>query len=89
MSRDQNIPKKVRHLLTGPPVDLRVIARELGVNVWKSKSLPEHVAGKLTTDPKRAGSSGFAIIVRAQDSAVRKRFTIAHEFGHFFLHPHL
>ena len=70
-------------------MDLRVIARELGVNVWKSKSLPEHVAGKLTTDPKRAGSSGFAIIVRAQDSAVRKRFTIAHEFGHFFLHPHL
>src|ERR1019366_8350078 len=80
---------KIRHLLTGPPVDLREIARELGVKIWESKSLPEDIAGKLTTDPQKAGTSGFAIIVRRGDRLTRKRFTIAHEIAHFLVHSHL
>jgi hypothetical protein len=70
-------------------VDLREIARELGVKIWESKSLPEDIAGKLTTDPQKAGTSGFAIIVRRGDRLTRKRFTIAHEIAHFLVHSHL
>jgi len=80
---------RIRHLLTGPPVDLREIARELGINIWESNSLPNDVSGKLTTDPKKAGTSGFAIVIRKEDTLVRKRFTIAHEIGHFLFHSHL
>jgi hypothetical protein len=89
MNRDRDILTKVLHLQTGPPVDIRAIAKELGINLWESRSLPENVVGKLTNDPKKAGSSGFSIVVRTQDSLARKRFTIAHEIGHFFLHLHL
>jgi hypothetical protein len=71
--------------LTEPPVNLREIARELGINIWQSTSLPEGIAGKLTTDPKhKPGPPGFAIVVRKDASLARKRFTIAHEIGHFF-----
>ena len=80
---------KIRHLLTGPPVDLRKIAGELGVSIWESKSLPEDIAGKLTRDPQKAGTSGFAIIVRRDDRLARKNFTIAHEIAHFLVHSHL
>src|SRR5665213_366335 len=80
---------RIRHLLGGPPVDLREIARELEINIWESTSLPDDVSGKLITDPKKAGTSGFAIVVRKEDTLVRKRFTIAHEIGHFLFHSHL
>jgi hypothetical protein len=71
-------------------VDLHEIARELGINLWKSSSLPEGVAGKLTTHPRhKPGPSGFAIVVRRQDREARQRFTIAHEFVHFLLHSDL
>ena len=89
MSSVVNPLARIRHLLNALPIDLPGIARELGINIWKSKSLPENVAGKLTRDPKKAGPSGFAIFVRADDTFVRQRFTIAHEIGHFLLHAHL
>jgi hypothetical protein len=89
MSSHKDPLARIRHLLTGPPVDLREIARELGVKIWESKSLPEDIAGKLTTDPRKAGTSGFAIVVRKEDHSSRKRFTIAHELAHFLAHSDL
>ena len=89
MSSNQDPLAKIRHLLTGPPVDLREIARELGINIWESRSLPDSIAGKLTRNHKNTGTSGFAIVVRRGDSLARKRFTIAHEIGHFLFHSHL
>jgi hypothetical protein len=84
MSSDKDPLARISHLLTGPPVNLREIARELGINIWQSTSLPDGIAGKLTTDPKhKPGTSGFAIVVRKDASPARKRFTIAHEIGHF------
>jgi hypothetical protein len=80
---------QIRHLLTGPPVDLREIARELGLKIWQSASLPDDIAGKLTKDPQKAGPSGFGIVVRKADGPARKRFTIAHEIAHFLVHSHL
>jgi hypothetical protein len=87
MRSDEDPLAKIRHLLTGPPVDLREIAMELGINIWQSTSLPDGIAGKLTTDPKhKPGRSGFAIVIRKGDLLPVKRFTIAHEFGHYLLH---
>lgn len=50
------------------------------------------VQDTLTEDPERSGSlfvealNDFRIIVPAHTSAVRDRFTIAHELGHYVVH---
>ncbi|MEP6962608.1 MAG: ImmA/IrrE family metallo-endopeptidase [Acidobacteriota bacterium] len=89
ISRKDDALRKIRHLLIGPPVDLRRVADELGLKLWESTALPKDVAGKLTRDPQKAGSSGFGVVVRKSDTPARKRFTIAHEIAHFLLHKHL
>src|SRR5664279_2674779 len=71
---------------TTAPVDVVAIASHLGLNVWETKSLPESISGKIFKDPMNGGSSGFSILVNASHSLPRKRFTIAHEIGHFILH---
>src|SRR4051812_44501345 len=69
------------------PVNVTAIAEALGLNVWESDvELPEGISGKIFRDPISGGSSGFSIIVRESDPYVRKRFTVAHEVGHFVLH---
>src|SRR5258708_31708533 len=68
------------------PVDVIGIAKELGLSVWEMQSLSADISGKIFRDPLNGGSSGFSIVVNATHSAVRKRFTIAHEIAHFVLH---
>jgi Zn-dependent peptidase ImmA (M78 family) len=65
------------------------------------KTLPgpvEDIAGKLQIRISRAPNAEFSgmllrkaghalIGVNSDESPVRQRFTIAHELGHFFLHP--
>jgi Zn-dependent peptidase ImmA (M78 family) len=83
-------------LLISPPVKLGSIADRLGLKIFVSSQLPDGASplpvgasGMLTNDPLLAGVSGFGIVVRSEDSADRKRFTIGHEIGHFLLHRDL
>ena len=63
------------------PVDPVAIARAMGLEV-KQGELPEAISGVLV---KRAGAD--AVILLAQnDNPDRKRFTCAHELGHFVRH---
>jgi len=71
---------------TSAPVDVVAIASDLGINVWETTSFPDSISGKIFRDPLNGGSSGFSIVVNATHSLSRKRFTIAHEIGHFVLH---
>jgi hypothetical protein len=71
-----------------PPVDVKAIAETLGVKVWEAK-LSEDISGKLIPDPINGGPAGYSIIVNGSEGFTRKRFTIAHELGHFILHRHL
>lgn len=67
------------HDVTSPPVPVDKIARKIGVNL-KYGDLGE-VSGLLVR------VEGDATIgVNANHPPVRKRFTIAHELGHFLLH---
>ena len=68
------------------PVNIVGLAKELGVNVWESRTLPANISGKIFKDPLNGGSSGFSILVNASESHSRKRFTVAHELAHFLLH---
>lgn len=60
------------------PVDVRWIAQTLGIQVTEL-ILPEDVSGMLQVEPGLKP----CIYVDANDVAQRKRFTIAHEIGHF------
>jgi len=68
------------------PVDISGLAKAMGVNVWESDVLPGDVSGQILLDPLNGGSEGYSILVRSTDSYVRRRFTVAHELGHFVLH---
>jgi Zn-dependent peptidase ImmA (M78 family) len=62
-----------------PPVDLAKIARDHGITV-KETDLPEDVAGMIQMEGLAA-----AIYIKKTDTKGRKRFTLAHELGHYFL----
>lgn len=72
-----------RHI--GPPVQIEKIIRDLGIALDKNADLHADIAGQL----ERLPSGGFKISVNKSDSYYRKRFTMAHELGHYLLHAHL
>jgi Zn-dependent peptidase ImmA (M78 family) len=63
------------------PVDPVAIARAMGLDV-KQAELPPEISGALV---KRAGADAV-ILLAQEDNPNRKRFTCAHELGHFVRH---
>lgn len=63
------------------PIDVAWLAKELGIAVVE-ESLPDESSGFLL----RRGGLAICAINKRQ-SLTRRRFTIAHEIGHFLLHP--
>jgi len=61
------------------PVNVEDVAKHLGLRII-SMDLEEGVSGLLITKPNSS-----CIVIRQDDPAVRQRFSIAHEIGHFFL----
>jgi Zn-dependent peptidase ImmA (M78 family) len=74
----------IRNYQLRAPVDVKRMANDLGILVFELDNMPLGVSGKLFQDKK--SSSGWSIGVNKNDSATRKRFTIAHELSHFLLH---
>ena len=75
------------------PVKLVVLAKKLGLRVFEA-SIPMRagapMAGALRTgDPVYEGKDGYWIECHKHDSETRKRFTIAHEIGHYLFHKHM
>jgi Zn-dependent peptidase ImmA (M78 family) len=67
--------------ITVPPVPVHEIAQKLGLDVI-AYDLGEEVSGTLVVE----NGKGF-IGYNPTHSKKRQRFTIAHEIGHFILHP--
>lgn len=67
------------------PVPVHDIARELGIEIYSGK-WTNGASGCIRRDRKRGGKSGFAILTNDQHGWERRRFTIAHELGHYVLH---
>jgi Zn-dependent peptidase ImmA (M78 family) len=67
------------------PVDVVGIATNLGIKVWEA-SLAPTISGVLKQDAEHGGHSGFVILVNKTEAYARKRFTVAHELAHYFLH---
>lgn len=68
------------------PVPVVDIAHEMGIKVYKSNGWPDHISGLIRKDPEHGGESGYAIYTNANHRRTRRRFTIAHELGHYVLH---
>jgi len=62
-----------------PPVNVKHIARTLGLEITEA-DLGVGVSGLLVTNAKTAH-----IFIQENDAETRKRFTISHEIGHFYL----
>ncbi len=70
-----------QHHAVRPPIDVEGIAKALGASI-RLEQLEPNVSGLLVRSP-----DGRVVIgVNAQHHLNRRRFTIAHEIGHFVLH---
>ena len=86
MSRKNEVERLARlmlqdHGMLGAPVDPILLSRELGLKVYNAKFGTRQTHGLLAV---RSGQG--SIYVETDDSPARKRFTIAHEIGHYVLH---
>jgi Zn-dependent peptidase ImmA (M78 family) len=73
-----------RHGLRTAPIDVERLAASVGLRVIATDDLGADVSGLLVS---RDGAASIA--VRKTDPLVRRRFTIAHEIGHFVMRHHL
>jgi Zn-dependent peptidase ImmA (M78 family) len=69
------------HNLTTVPIDLLALAARSNITVNNARFSDRNMAGMIV---KRGDE--VSILVNGDDSPLRKRFTIAHELGHYFLH---
>ena len=65
------------------PVDVFSLPAKLGVRL-REAFLADDISGMLERD-----QDTFLITLSANDSVTRKRFTLAHELGHYMLHRNL
>jgi Zn-dependent peptidase ImmA (M78 family) len=79
-NKAQEILKKLN--ISSVPIPIEDVAG--GFNILIQKAPSDKFSGLLF---KKAGSEGAYIAINNKESVVRQRFTIAHELGHFFLHP--
>jgi Zn-dependent peptidase ImmA (M78 family) len=70
-----------KHSLVSIPVDPVVLAGRLGIAVNNAKFSDDSTVGMIA----RRGNNRM-LLVNESDPPYRKRFTIAHEIGHHFLH---
>lgn len=63
------------------PVDPTIIADGEGVSIYDANFQNREVSGLISKESTRT-----VIYVRHSDIPARKRFTVAHELGHLFLH---
>ena len=84
--RREDIEKRAKeilrdHNLLDIPVDPLTIAKALGIKVMNAKFSESDRSGAIA---KRGGIT--SIFLDSDDSPARKRFSIAHEIGHYMLH---
>lgn len=63
------------------PVNIEAIIRSFDIELDKNANLSERVLGEISKDGDR-----YKISIKKTDHYYRKRFTMAHELGHFVLH---
>lgn len=80
----RNWARKViaEYRISQPPVDVEAIATGEGLQVKLIDSWPTKVSGLLLREPRLIG-------INAKHTRTRRRFSLAHELGHWFMHHEL
>lgn len=79
-----NAWEAIQHFRSAIPVDVEGLALALGTGV-RSAYLPPNISGMI----RKVNDDYFEITANATHPETRRRFTIAHEIGHFVLHRSL
>ena len=74
--------QNLKDLLNNLPVNIEGIIRLHGIELDKNAELASEVSGEI----RKTSEEDYKISVQAADHYYRKRFTMAHELGHFLLH---
>jgi Zn-dependent peptidase ImmA (M78 family) len=70
------------------PVNVEAMARDLGLVVRLDETMDRDTAGKIVKEAT-GSPAGYAVYINASDIPPRRRFTLAHELGHYVLHRDL
>lgn len=65
------------------PVKLGSLAKDLGIEVFRSSMKPG-ISGLI--EPSDTAPSGYRIKINRHENVERQRFTLAHEISHYLLH---
>lgn len=87
VTRQQRIQKLAdalidKNKITAPPIPIKKIIRAHGLQLAISAIPNSDISGFLLREKSR-----IIIGINAKDVPVRQRFTMAHELGHYLLHP--
>jgi Zn-dependent peptidase ImmA (M78 family) len=86
--RDKIAPhalRKIRAFRLNPPQSIKKLAEDLGLSVVEIE-MPISERGYLTFAPELGSTTGYVIYVNINSDIGQKRWTVAHELGHYFLH---
>lgn len=74
--------KNLKDLLNNIPVNIEGIIRLHGIDLDKNADLVAEISGEI----RKMDEEKYKISIQKNDHYYRKRFTMAHELGHFLLH---
>lgn len=83
MAENNGILDVIKSYTSSAPVDVYKLAEALGIVVVE-KSLIDDISGSI-----EKSDDSYTITINSDHSENRKRFTVAHELGHFILHDDL
>lgn len=82
MNSHQLLPQIINDKYAGKiPVPVVAIAKDLGLEIYETKDFDDSQSGSIVRE-----NSSYVIYINPSHTPERKRFTIAHEIGHFLLH---
>ncbi len=70
-----------KNYIASIPVNIEAMIRSFDIELDKNSNLPEGVLGEISKN-----GDHYKISIKKTDHYYRKRFTMAHELGHFVLH---
>lgn len=77
--------RSIHRFRLNPPQSIRSFAESLGVAVVEVDLDGDHF-GYLEQRPELGSPSGYVIFINSSLSNAEKRWAVAHELGHYFLH---
>ena len=74
--------QNLKDLLNNLPINIEGMIRLHGIQLDKNAELADELSGEI----RKIGEEDYKISIQEADHYYRKRFTMAHELGHFLLH---